>query len=299
MTTPQAQFFCTHIQKFNSQFSMASLIIDHDVTVSNRLGGAAAFHIMGQLHQKVGAVHGNYGRYIQTYFYDVQQQNQQHKAAFPQQHQQWALEIIEKIQVALEESNNTYIQTSKSIHQIESEIEQTTGQLNETTQLALHAEKPSDEHWRCYNLPQCCEVSILMPNEIPADAKRQVLLEYKSMDHPVRLKTLDDTHCSYNTLGYPLFIASGADSWCLEYSNAPKKTTINAFVSYWMMKRVQPQLCNALHYGQKVFEQWIVDQCCKIEMCSAFSTPDMSAVWKPHGEFSTLTYVQLNQVYFN
>ena len=38
---------------------------------------------MGQLHQKVGAVHGNYGRYIQTYFYDVQQQNQQHMAAFP------------------------------------------------------------------------------------------------------------------------------------------------------------------------------------------------------------------------
>ena len=94
---------------------------------------------MGQLHRKVGAVHGNYGRYIQTYFYDVQQQNQQHMAAFPQQHQQWSLEIVDKIQVALVESNNTYIQTFKSIHQIESEIEQTTGQLIETIQLALHA----------------------------------------------------------------------------------------------------------------------------------------------------------------
>ena len=140
-STPQAQFFCTHIHKFNSQFAMASLIIDHDVTVSNRLGGAAAFCIMGQLHQKVGAVHGNYGRYIQTYSYDVQQQNQQCKAAFPQQHQQWALEIVDKIQVALEESNNTYTQTFKSIHQIESEIEETTQQSIETIQLALHAEK--------------------------------------------------------------------------------------------------------------------------------------------------------------
>ena len=102
---------------------------------------------MGQLHQKVGAVHGNYGRYIQTYFYDVQQQNQQCMAAFPQQHQQRALEIVDKIWVALEETNNTYIQTFKSIHQIESEIEQTTGQSIETIQLALHAEKkPSDEH---------------------------------------------------------------------------------------------------------------------------------------------------------
>ena len=64
--------------------------------------------------------------------YDVQQQNQQCIAAFPQQHQQQALEIVDKIQVALEESNNTYIQTFKSIHQIESEIKQTTG---------LHAEK--------------------------------------------------------------------------------------------------------------------------------------------------------------
>ena len=89
-----------------------------------------------------------------------------------------------------------------------------------------------------------------MPNEIPADAKRQVLLEYKSTDNQVRLKTLDDTHHSYDALGYPLFIAGGADSWCLDYSNAPNKTTLNAFVSYWMMKRAQPQLCNALHFGQ-------------------------------------------------
>ena len=61
-TTPQARFFCTHIRKFNSQFAMASLIIDHDVTVSNGLAGAVAFWIMGQLHWKVDAVHGNYGR---------------------------------------------------------------------------------------------------------------------------------------------------------------------------------------------------------------------------------------------
>ena len=37
VTTPQARFFCNHICKFNSQFAMASLIIDHDVTVSNHL----------------------------------------------------------------------------------------------------------------------------------------------------------------------------------------------------------------------------------------------------------------------
>ena len=35
VTTPQAQFFCTHIHKFDSQVAMASSIIDHDVTVSN------------------------------------------------------------------------------------------------------------------------------------------------------------------------------------------------------------------------------------------------------------------------
>ena len=73
-------------------------------------------------------------------------------------------------------------------------------------------------------------------------------------------------HHSYDALGYPLFIAGGADSWCLDYSNAPKKTTLNAFVSYWMMQQAQPQLCNPLHYGQKLFEQWIVHQYCKIEM---------------------------------
>ena len=29
---------------------------------------------------------------------------------------------------------------------------------------------------------------------------------------------------------------------------------------------MKPQLCNVFHYGQKLFEQWIVDQYCKIEM---------------------------------
>ena len=80
------------------------------------------------------------------------------------------------------------------------------------------------------------------------------------------MKALDDTHQSYDALGYPLFIAGGADSWCLACNNAPRKIALNVFVSYWMMQRAQPQLCNALHYGQKLFEQWIVDQYCKIEM---------------------------------
>ena len=64
-------------------------------------------------------------------------------AAFPQQHQQQTLEIVDMIRIALEESNNTYIKTFKSIHQIESEIEQTTGQSIETIQLALHDRIPS------------------------------------------------------------------------------------------------------------------------------------------------------------
>ena len=33
-----------------------------------------------------------------------------------------------------------------------------------------------------------------------------------------------------------------------------------------MMQQAQPQLCNALHYGQKLYKQWIVDQYCKTEM---------------------------------
>ena len=97
-----------------------------------------------------------------------------------------------------------------------------------------------------------------MPNEIPADAKREVLLEYKSTDNQVRLKTLDDTHHSYDAPGYPLFIAGGADSWCLDYSNAPKKTTLNAFVSYWIMKQVQPQLCNAISTAKLRWDSYVI-----------------------------------------
>ena len=76
---------------------------------------------MGQLHQKVGAVHGSYGRNIQTMY-----------GSNPSTASTTGIGIVDKIQVALEQSNNTYIETFKSIHQIETDIEQTTGQSIET-----------------------------------------------------------------------------------------------------------------------------------------------------------------------
>ena len=29
---------------------------------------------------------------------------------------------------------------------------------------------------------------------------------------------------------------------------------MDIFLLYWMMQQAQPQLCNALHYGQKLFD---------------------------------------------
>ena len=65
VSTPQARFFCSHIFKFNSQFAMASSMIDHDSTVSNQLGGAVAFQIMDSsigklvLYIEIKEIHSN------------------------------------------------------------------------------------------------------------------------------------------------------------------------------------------------------------------------------------------------
>ena len=78
--------------------------------------------------------------------------------------------------------------------------------------IALHAdERPNAEHIGRYNLPECSEISILMPNEVNENDTRQVVCTYRATAGISNFQTLSDTHRSYDPLAYPLFLPHGTD----------------------------------------------------------------------------------------
>lgn len=78
------------------------------------------------------------------------------------------------------------------------------------------------------------------------------------------MQRIDETHRSYDALEYVLFYPHGEDGWHLglNMSNG-KKLSPKAMYSYLLM--VRPGVFNPLHYGRRLFQQYIVDQAAKIE----------------------------------
>jgi len=83
--------------------------------------------------------------------------------------------------------------------------------------------------------------------------------------HSYHLKTMQDTHWSYDPLAYPLFFPKGNDGWHLSITSTGTTHTIslNEYTSFHIMPHAT--YFNVLHHGNKLFQQWLVDKYCKIE----------------------------------
>ena len=79
-----------------------------------------------------------------------------------------------------------------------------------------------------------------------------------------QIQTKSDTHRSYDPMAYPLFYPFGTDGWSLRYITSVPKLTLQKYLAY----RIAPRLhtLNVLHHGYKLYQQWLVDQYCKMEM---------------------------------
>jgi hypothetical protein len=100
-----------------------------------------------------------------------------------------------------------------------------------------------------------------MPNIVAEDEARQLICSYRNNDE--QLKIISDTHRSYDPLAYPLFYPRGTDSWSLPYLQGISKVTLSKYLAYHTAPRANQ--FNVLHHGRKLFQQWVVDQYCKME----------------------------------
>jgi len=96
-----------------------------------------------------------------------------------------------------------------------------------------------------------------MPNKFHVRDTRQIVCQYRGCNN--QFKVFDDTHQSYDPLAYPLFYPFGNDGWHINL-----KCMLNEYIAHRMAPRAN--VFNVHHHGNRLYQQWLVDQFCKMEM---------------------------------
>ena len=132
--------------------------------------------------------------------------------------------------------------------------------------IEIHStKKPADGHHQGrFHRPTAPEISLLLPNEIPQNAKRTIICSMRGQSGQYNLREFQDYHRSYDPLQYPLLFPYGTDGWHLNFQGSfgHKKPSANQFVKYKIITRPNNHL---LDFG-KIFQQYLVDQYAKIEL---------------------------------
>ena len=124
--------------------------------------------------------------------------------------------------------------------------------------LSMKPKGHQGEHSRRYNKPLSDEVGVLMLND--ATNNRDIVLHYRDGG----LKCISELHQSYDPLQYPLLFPNGADGWYvnLKLQNGRKLTAMLYYRYHNIMIR---QNVSVLLRAKRLFQQYLVDACCKIE----------------------------------
>ena len=267
---PLAKHFRKKIRLFNSGMAMASFQAN-DKTVTR--GAPGCFKVVGQVYRRIGSLLANEqsnAKCLQVYFLDPDYQATLRATRYlsdvraaPDEQD---VEIFSRLRTSLvDEANNTYIASFLTVvewirhNRIDPEEVQI--QLHET-------EKPGQgQHVGRFHLPTAPEVSVLLPS------REQMSISKSSIVCSVRpqvgingydsLQIIRDHHRSIWPLLYPILFPHGTSGWHDGlHSNNPghgRKVTLSEFCRWYMM------IDSHLHYGRKLYQQFIVDNYTRIE----------------------------------
>ena len=273
----RSRFFQQKIRVFNSGMSMATLTFN-DATWSQRIrggrrqGGPSSFRIGGELKRYICPMvprNGVQPRLLQTYFVD-----DANSAATIRTERVTNVEDRERDMIRdlfllcdqiLRECENSYLMSFLSTREV---IERMNPPPPEIF-ISLHADRRPDSntHHGRLGLPTInSEVAILLPNEADQASKREVVASYRHPNSGNGLKMLDQTHRSYDPLQYPLLFPKGTDGWHLNIpaSGRVQNVTIKEYLTFKCMAR--NGVLNPIHLSNKLGQQFVVDQYCKMEM---------------------------------
>ncbi|PAA60960.1 hypothetical protein BOX15_Mlig000049g1 [Macrostomum lignano] len=210
--------------------------------------------IPGQMHHRIGSLlpdPGNEARFCQVFFVDQELQTRL----------QWATglngRLLEELQAMLHACNGYVCSLKSAVDLLRNDP-----QLQSAKVVINPDARPSGEHARRFNLPECSEVGILTDLDDTEGAaqtrRRDVILRLRGGG----LQSICDTHRSYDPLEYVLLFPFGEDGWSI---GLKQDRGITIMKYYAFMIQVRPGQFNSLHYGGRLFQQYLVDQAAKIE----------------------------------
>uniref|UniRef100_A0A1I8H099 Helitron_like_N domain-containing protein n=1 Tax=Macrostomum lignano TaxID=282301 RepID=A0A1I8H099_9PLAT len=247
---PDSSQFLKDIRKYNGALHMTSL----GAKQREQPGWNPSFILHGQMHHRIGSLlpdPGNEARFCQVFFVDQELQTRL----------QWATglngRLLEELQAMLHACNGYVCSLKSAVDLLRNDP-----QLQSAKVVINPDARPSGEHARRFNLPECSEVGILTDLDDTEGAaqtrRRDVILRLRGGG----LQSICDTHRSYDPLEYVLLFPFGEDGWSI---GLKQDRGITIMKYYAFMIQVRPGQFNSLHYGGRLFQQYLVDQAAKIE----------------------------------
>ena len=168
--------------------------------------------------------------------------------------------ILKDLRIMLQ-SCNSYVRSFVTIdEQLQSRL------LPQSVSLELLADRqPSTEHRGRYNVPSSNEeVAILMTGE--PSARRSIVMQPRVPDgSDAGLQVISETHRSWDPLHYVLMFPYGTDGFHLDIQNNKSSQKCVSAMEYYCYRLMQRDNFDIIHRCGRLFQQYIVDACAKIQ----------------------------------
>ena len=272
--TGQGRHFRQNIRKYNSAFTMASLEanIDMRFTKGPIPGGPHQFRVSGNLYHRMGPLtpgEDQPPRFARVYILETEDQLKAWQG-LPLS-SELREDLLRQLGAMLN-THNAYVQVFQ--HAAELEFP------NVTILLRCNANVDA----RTYNVPRVTDIAALIPDGSHVAAPRSIAVRM----HVGGVKRITDLNSAYDPLHFVLLFPRGEQGWTtdiplnvtyrrqhgacenLEQGNAPKAkscqtVTARDFAAFYLMQRPESYTGNYLQRCQKLYEEYIVDQYCKVE----------------------------------
>ncbi len=252
-TTPESKHFLKNIRSYNAAFQMTSF----GANVIHEGGFMPTFKVQGQVCHRIGSLNplpDEEAKFLQLYF--VGDLNKQAQQRCGNQHG-LRMDLTLRLQEMIHSTNN-YVRSFKYALELAPTLE---------FQVVIDANKrPSGEHQRRFNAPECNEVAVVLADV--EHGKRDIVLKQRDNS----LKRICETHRSYDALQYPLICVNGEDGYSINIPHvdpqtrapdAKKTVSCREFYAYHFMLRSNQ--FNALQRSRDLYNQFAVDMFAKME----------------------------------
>jgi PIF1-like helicase/Helitron helicase-like domain at N-terminus/Helicase len=234
-----------NIRKYNQILAFTSIRSKIDTSVCGQKG-VYTFRVCGQLHHCYGSLYprdSGQAKFLQIYLLDQDSQTTRR------------LELMKINKTVLEQfeeklrAYNPYVQLFQQVGLLG---------MDENFSVIIH-----NLSGKTYNAPTVDEVGAIIKN-FTGECTRDIIIY--GCDNNIR--NVSELHSSYDPLQYPVLLLFGCQGW---HPNIPLEESLSnrcniscrEFYSYHLMKRLGNY--NILHYGGKLFQQYVVDMYLKID----------------------------------